>query len=362
MGLFFQLSSCMRIAAKWNDGELDSSVPPLIEEAYFDETLAAWVLSRYEDVLAAFRSSSLIPSGPRSKNKQENAAGEKQSKMRAEAADALSAPVIAGWGSQARQAASAILEKLPASRAIDLAASRAIDLVAEYARPLCLAMAVEVTRPSGANLDRLPQLAEQVSAGAAEPFDSERAKRAKEADAEMRSYFHAGPAALRESGYVGLSITLSHLLARCWFALVQHPREWNALHTRPMLVGSAVEELLRYAGLTRILFRMANSDVQVNGKLIRRGDRVILRVAAADRDPTAFSNPEALNLQAQQKPQLALGFGSHACVGAPLIKLVMSTSTQALVERYATAELAREVEWLGGSGFRFPKSLNVWLR
>jgi hypothetical protein len=337
----------------WEDEQLDSLSPLHFDDAYFDETLSAWVLSRFDDVVAAFRSPALSQAGPRSTLNNENLNDAPRLKMRAETAEALSPAILGGWRNEISIFAGKLLDGLPVDRPV--------DLVAEYARPLCLKIATMATGASDADAETLAQIAQTVSGAAAEPFDPVLAQRAKDADAKLRECFHSGPVPLRESGFVALSQTLCHLLARSWFALLKSPAEWDRLHRDPDLIVPAVEELLRYAGLTRILFRMATSDVEINGNRIQKGERIVLRIIAANRDPGAFGNPDALNFTAFRKNHLALGLGKHGCVGAPLIRLALNTATRLLVQRYGAAALTGEMEWQGGSGFCFPASLRVSL-
>ena len=77
--------------------------------------------------------------------------------------------------------------------------------------------------------------------------------------------------ALRDSGFVALSHTLPSLLANAWYGRLQNPRERRLLHEQSGLMEQAMEELLRYAGLARILFRRAIEDIDLNGVAIRKG-------------------------------------------------------------------------------------------
>ena len=342
------------IPVTWGDEQPDESSRIHLEDAYFDEALNLWVLSHYDDVVAAFRSPFLLSVGPRGTAKVENSNDAARLKMRAETSEALSPACLGKWRSEMSHLAGTVLDNLP----ID----KPVNLTDEYARPLCLAIARTVTGPSKTAAERLTQLAEQVSAAAAEPFDPALSLRAKAADTELGKYFHAGPIPLRESGFVALSQTLPCLLTRCWFALLRRPDLWSHLRREPALIGRVVEELLRYAGLGRILFRMAASDMNINGIHIRKGQRIMLRLIAANRDPKRFQNADSVDLTARRKAHVTLGLGGHSCVGAPLIRMAVSAATGRLVERYARATLTQEVEWSGGSGFRFPSSLYVLFR
>jgi len=214
---------------------------------------------------------------------------------------------------------------------------------------------------SSADAVNLLGLASEISAAAAEPFDECLAARAKAAEAQLRPHFKTGPLALRESGFVALSQTLPRMLENVWLVLIQRPSAWRHLHFRPALMPRAIEELLRSAGLTRILFRMASQSIDLNGTRIQEGDRLILRLDAANKDPEHFHSPDHLNVSRQPIDHFSLGNGRHSCVGAPLIRMVLITLTRLLVERYREAALYDEISWQGGSGFRFPNAVCVSL-
>jgi hypothetical protein len=218
-----------------------------------------------------------------------------------------------------------------------------------------------VTGISRGDAERHYERGRRISAAAAEPYDPALRDSAKSASAELRNHFHSGPEALRESGFVALSQTMPCILGNAWFALMQFPQQWRLLHRQPELVEQAIEELLRYAGLARILSRTATADIDLNGASIRRGERIILRIIAANRDPERFSHPNQVDVARRDAGHLTLGAGPHACVAANLIRMAAIAITHPLVQRAASANLSRPIDWQGGSGFRSPKSLWVSL-
>jgi len=331
---------------------------PATQKAYFDGELNAWVLTRYDDVAAAFRSAELSPVNAKSTTEGKATEGKATDdalrlKARAETVAALSGAALQMWSDEITGIAHELLR--------DMGANSRADLVGQFTRPLCRRIALLITRPSTSGEDLLFQLAAEVSRAAEEPYDSTLSAQAKAAGAELKKHFSAGPDSLRESGFVALSQTLARLLARCWLAMLQNPAEWSRLREEPQLMGSAVEELLRYAGLTEILFRMAATDLDLNGIPIRKGERVMLRVSAANRDPDKFEGATSLHIAAKRGGQLTLGLGKHACVGAPLIRMILSTTTQLLVDRFPSAQIAGDIKWGGGSGFCFPEAIPVQL-
>ena len=342
----------------WNSDHLESFAGPEIEAPYFDEALDAWVLSRHEDVLAAFRETGLIPAGANTRKQPESAdqnerVNHDRLRMRDETLEALSPARLNVWRSRLTREA----ETLAASLSIE----SPVDLIDDYARPLCLLCASIVT---GIELDEARKLqmhAIDVAAAAADPCDPVLRVNGKAASASLRLCFQHGPETLRDSGFVALSQTMIGILGNAWFALLGHPSEWRRLHRQPALMEQAVEELLRYAGLVRVIFRLAAEDVSLQGALIRKGERVLLRIVAANRDPERYTDANQLDLMRRGARHLTLGAGPHSCVGASLIRMAVIAITQPLVERFATATLCEAPAWNGGPVYRWASPLRVRL-
>jgi cytochrome P450 len=335
----------------WTHDQLDSPSPPEVEPAYFDSVLNAWVLSKHADILAAFRASTLAPTSTHDKN---TSGDNLRSKIRAETIEALNPAQLRAWREKITPEVQALAGTLPIVEPV--------DLMDGYARPLCLSLAAIVTGISREHGTHLYEKARHVSAAAAEPYDPALRAGAKAANAELRSCFHSGPETLRDSGFVALSQTLPCLMGNAWFALLQHPHQWSLLHQQPALTEQAIDELLRYAGLARTLTRTATEDINLNGSSIRRGEQIILRIIAGNRDPERFSHPHQVDVTRGDAGHFTLGAGPHSCVAAGLIRMAATTITRPLLQRFTPPTPARPVEWQGGSGFRFPRSLWVCLQ
>ena len=335
----------------WSRDLLDSLSPPETEEPYFDDVLGPWVLSRHADILAALRSPALSPTGPHSRRIPQSHDERTRLKAREETLEVLSPAQLRAWSDRLTPEVRALADSMPAGRPV--------DIISEYARPLGLILAAIVTGVDFAKAKSLDETARRVSAYAAEPYDPTLRSGAKSASAELGRCFHSGPEALRDSGFVALSQTMPCLLGNAWFVLLRHPLQWGLLHRQPEMMEQALEELLRYACLSRILFRMAGEDVDLNGFLIRKGQRIILRIVAANRDPERFVHANQLDITRPGAGHLTLGAGLHSCVGASLIRMGAVAITHPLLKRFVTANLMQPVEWHGGSGFRSPLSLWV---
>jgi len=336
----------------WSGDELDS-FPPEIEVAYFDDALQAWVLSRHADILAAFHASSLCPASSKSTKVPEPARDALRLKMREELSEALSAAQLRAWREELASEARVIVDALPVGAPT--------DLIEKCARPFCIALAALVTGISRNEAEALYGIAQPLSAAAADPYDHVLHEEAKAADARLEGCFHSQHEALRGAGFVALAHTMQGILGNAWFALVEYPQQWRLLHLHPELMDQAVEELLRYAGLARILSRMATEDIDINGVTIRKGERIILRVIAGNHDPDRYPDANHLHVTRRGAGHFTLGAGSHSCVAANLIRMATVTITQLLIGRFDAASAEPEVEWRGGPVFRFPKTLRVSL-
>jgi cytochrome P450 len=318
---------------------------------YFDSALRAWVLSRYDDVLAAFYEPHLRLCGSESEDDSVAEDRAAQAPQRAETLAALSASKLANWQAQIKPLAYSMVATLPVDRPV--------DVIREFAQPWCLKLAVIATGADPLNAERLSALAYQVSieAAAIETRDSDFKSRVASSSAELESNLGINGMPMAGPAFVALSQTLPCFLANAWLALLQHPSELTRLYAQPDLMPKAIEELLRYAGLVRILFRKATADIELSDVRIARGERLALLVAVANRDPAKFDDPNRVDIGRHAVAQFSLGAGPHSCVGASLIRVAASVATAAFTSRFATARLSGAVEWRGGLESRWPASL-----
>jgi cytochrome P450 len=136
------------------------------------------------------------------------------------------------------------------------------------------------------------------------------------------------------------------------------------LRAKPELMPTAVEELLRYVPInTAAMFpRYALEDVRFRDVVVRAADPVLPALAAANRDPEVFAEPERLNLTRQDNAHMTFGHGPHFCVGAQLARLELQEALTELLTRLPDLRLAegREgVEWKYGVIVRGPSRLPV---
>jgi cytochrome P450 len=139
--------------------------------------------------------------------------------------------------------------------------------------------------------------------------------------------------------------TTRNLIGNGMLALLMSPDQLQRLRDDPDLMDTAVNELLRYDSPVQLDGRMATEDIEIRGKKIRPGQRVICLLGAANRDPSVFTDPDTLDIARQGKSHMSFGRGIHHCLGAPLALLEGRVAFASLLERFSTIRLLREPEY-----------------
>jgi cytochrome P450 len=142
--------------------------------------------------------------------------------------------------------------------------------------------------------------------------------------------------------------TTTGLLASGTAVLLQHPDATDRLRRDPSLWVTAVDELLRLEGPAKLMVRRASVDVEIESTAIPAGDTVWLVILAADRDPTVFCDPDLVDVGRDPNPHVALGWGIHHCLGAPLARLEGRVALRTLFDRIPELRLDAPVRWGGG--------------
>ena len=144
------------------------------------------------------------------------------------------------------------------------------------------------------------------------------------------------------------------------FSLLQRPEQLTQLANHPEIMQTAVEELIRFESPTQHTGRLAPEDTVLGGKQIRKGDLVTAVVAAANRDPLRFNDPDSLNLTRPDNRHLAFGWATHYCIGAPLARLTGQAAFTALLRRLPGLTLiTKQPRWRGMAALRGIVSLEV---
>ncbi|MBO3458220.1 cytochrome P450 [Aetokthonos hydrillicola Thurmond2011] len=157
--------------------------------------------------------------------------------------------------------------------------------------------------------------------------------------------------------------TTINLIAKGTLALLQNPDALNMLRSHPEMIPPAVEELIRYDTPIQMIIRWAYADIEVGGKLIRRGESVGLMLGSANRDPERFKNPDVLNIQREDNKHCGFGSGIHFCLGSALARAEGQIALNVLLNRLPELRLLDEkIEWANNIVFHGPNHLHVGFR
>lgn len=136
--------------------------------------------------------------------------------------------------------------------------------------------------------------------------------------------------------------TTVNLIGNGTLALLRHPAELRKLRDNPGLIGSAVEELLRFDGPVQRTARIPSEDITIGGQTIGKGEMVMPFLGAADRDPTQFPDPDRLDITRSDNRHIAFGMGIHFCLGAPLARMEGQIAINTLLARLPRLTLATD--------------------
>jgi cytochrome P450 len=134
--------------------------------------------------------------------------------------------------------------------------------------------------------------------------------------------------------------TTVNLIGNGMLALLRHPDQLSRLREDPSLIGSAVEELLRFDSPVQMTGRIAVEPIQIGEHTVQPGEWVLPLLGAANHDPAQFADPEVLDLTRSPNAHVAFGRGIHFCLGAPLARLEGQIAIGALVRRFPNLSLA----------------------
>ena len=133
--------------------------------------------------------------------------------------------------------------------------------------------------------------------------------------------------------------TTTNLIGNGMLALGRNPDQLDALKHNPAMLPRAIEEMLRYDGPVQSTVRFTKEPVQLGGAEIPSGAFALMIVAAADRDPAQFKEPEKFDITRDPNDHVAFGEGIHFCIGAPLARMEARIAFEAMLERFPRLRL-----------------------
>ena len=144
--------------------------------------------------------------------------------------------------------------------------------------------------------------------------------------------------------------TTSNAMAGAMKALIDHPDQLARLQADPSLMGTAVDEMIRWTSPVKQFMRTAAVDYELGGQTIKAGEDVYLAYWSANRDEDVFENPFTFDVGRSPNKHLAFGFGVHYCLGAMLARMEMKAVFSKILPHLASVEYAGESA-LTKSGF-----------
>ena len=343
--------------------------------------LGFWVLTRYEDVVAVLRDLRAakeaiasfiaarfgipVPVGMGLSMLDRDPPD--HTRLRGLVSKAFTPRVVEGLRPRIQQIVDGLIERAEARGSM--------DLIEEFAYPIPVVVICEMLGVPVEDHERFKRWSLDIARGLDAimlPPDSEVALRSGASRRALADYFReliaerrASPRGDMLSGLIaaeeaGDKLSEDELLATCILllvaghettvnligngthALLRHPGELRRLRENPGLIGTAIEELLRYDGPVQRTARIPTEDVTIGGRTIAKGEMVMPFIGAADRDPAHFPDPDRLDITRTDNRHIAFGWGIHFCLGAPLARVEGQIAINTLLQKLPKLALATD--------------------
>ncbi len=159
---------------------------------------------------------------------------------------------------------------------------------------------------------------------------------------------------------IGGQETTTNLIASGTLTLLRNPDQLAKLRGNHSLIPPAMEELLRYESPVQHTARIAPENVVIGGQQIRKGQAVIAVMAAANRDPERFPNPDRLDVAREDNRHVAFGSGAHVCFGGPLARVESQVAFEEMLTQFPHWSLEPvPLTWRTNLGIRGLASLQI---
>ncbi|MBR8835930.1 MAG: cytochrome P450 [Stigonema ocellatum SAG 48.90 = DSM 106950] len=143
-------------------------------------------------------------------------------------------------------------------------------------------------------------------------------------------------------------------------ALLQHPNQMEQLKREPTMIQNAVEEIIRYDSAIQMLTRIATDNLEIGNQTIKAGEKIVLCLGAANRDPAQFPEPDELNINREPNHHVAFADSIHYCLGAALARVESQIAINTLIQQFPNLKLASDqLEWRKSIVIRGLKTLPV---
>lgn len=153
--------------------------------------------------------------------------------------------------------------------------------------------------------------------------------------------------------------TTVNAVANGALAFAEHPDQWEKLRADPSLVKTAAEEMIRYDGPVQSFFRNTLVDTEVSGMKIKKGSKVMVLFASANRDASKYEDPDAFRIDRVSPDHVGYGVGVHFCLGAPLARAQLNHLWGAFAKRTKGFTIDGEVDRSYNVLFRGARTLPI---
>ncbi|MBB5782971.1 cytochrome P450 family protein [Nonomuraea jabiensis] len=289
--------------------------------------------------------------------------GAEHARLRRLVAPAFTPRKAAGFGPRIEAIVERLLDELPAEP----------DLLAHFAGPLPIEVICELVGIPVADRPRWREYGAAIVAGHGESFKDAiprilegataavargRAEPGEDLISDLARVMEEDGDRLSETELITMVWTLvmagqtpTNLIANAVAALLSHPGQLAALRADPALMPRAVEELMRWCGPQLLTIpRFAAEDLEIGGVRVPKGVPVTASIAAANRDPRAFDEPDRFDVRREPSAHLGFAHGPHFCVGASLARVQTGIALGALLRRFPALALAGEARHMPDPG------------
>ncbi len=334
------------------------------DPVHWDETRGSWLLTTYHDVAAALRDDDNLSAEQGLAFSMLVTDPPDHTRLRSLVSKAFTARTVQQLSGRVHEIVNELLDAV--------AGRGEMEVIADFAYPLPITVIAELIGVEPERRDFFRQASSKIAVALGPITDPTVAMSAFEGRSELLQYFdeliakrRADPRedlisallAAEDRGdflshqellgmllllLVGGHETTVNLIANGLLALLRNRDQLELLRTEDGIEKRAVEELLRYDSPVQYSGRVARKDFEISGNTIRAGDGVRMIVAAANRDPEVFAEPDGLDLRRDPCPHQAFGSGIHFCLGAQLARLEGRIAISAVVRRSPALRLASD--------------------
>jgi len=351
----------------------------------WDEPLQSWLLIRHRDCVAVLRDTQHFAADPRRVGCPVPDAALTVQMLDPPDHGAVRSPLISACRAQDLAAIRVRARRHADELLARVAEKGSGEFMTEFAAPFSLAAICDFLGVEPPDLATLAPIGDAIFQGMDAGLRPEQAKPAAEAQARLMAifdaWFHPPPQAgmfgtlvaqsadmvlpaafmgnlyaVFNAGYLSVFSTIGNAVV----ALLRCGQDLTQL-LDPETLDLAVEELLRYAGSGQAVSRACVDDVELDGTRIRRGQTVVLLLAAANRDPEQFTRPDDLVLDRTPNRHLGFGWGIHTCLAAFLARDLMKITLLSLRDNAPRIQLAGEPVYKPQATVRCPDRIPVSL-